>query len=803
MRGMGYCYNGDSDDGGSAPGTYGLSPPAVGFDFIGGPLADPNDGIDNDRDSTVDESGERFKMSVFKYDGGDNPSGGQDFYNYLKGWWRDGTPQTYGGSGHNTGLPCSFMFPGLSDPYGWGTNGIPQSPWYDVNLPADRRFLTSVGPFTMSPGEVQYITVAMPWARDTAGDNLDAIIKLQQADDLAQQLFDNCFQLPCSSPTADFTYIASELDVDFFYPYSMALTYSWDFGDGGTSTQKFPQHTYSADGTYNVCLIVTNSCGSDTICKPIKVNVTPEVCGVKLQRMEGQGSGGLFLDLTDSTINEILSSPQHRSLHPIYNAGQGPVFVNITNIDNVIEGNYAIFFDTIAASSRWKMYRIGSTDTVYADSVLGADNTQHIPQWGMSVYVRQCVTPGFLTDPTKGYVGASMTFADHTKQWLTALADKDGFSKDNWIRSGYQADQTGSACLTSYNDYYNADNEENYEGVLGGTWAPYRLCASTNFNNDPNCYTAGPSRGSSNLSLMKNLPNVDLVITPDKSKWSRCPVLEMCDDFNLAIGGARKCFLRRSPSVDKDGQPDNTGTGMGWFPGYAINVETGERLNIMFGEDSWLASENGRDMIWNPTTSVYSPNNVQLYGGRHYIYVMRNSNLPNNVPMYDSGAFIHAYLLGTPSNGNLNDVFSCAAWVNIPLLKPGHSLLETEVRIRLRVARPYSKYVTTPTPQNNNYPLYQFRLYKKELSCYMYEGPDILFPSPFSDQALLQFANPDRKPYQLKIYNLAGQVVQVYDNITDDQVIIRKGQLAAGAYIYSLIAEGEKPRSGKFVVINQ
>ena len=40
---------------------------------------------------------------------------------------------------------------------------------------------------------------------------------------------------------------------------------------------------------------------------------------------------------------------------------------------------------------------------------------------------------------------------------------------------------------------------------------------------------------------------------------------------------------------------------LGWFPGYAIDIETGERLNIIFSEDSWQTSENGSDMKWNPT----------------------------------------------------------------------------------------------------------------------------------------------------------------------------------------------------------
>ncbi len=39
------------------------------------------------------------------------------------------------------------------------------------------------------------------------------------------------------------------------------LTYQWNFGDGNTSTQPTPSHTYTAQGTYNVQLIITTSSG--------------------------------------------------------------------------------------------------------------------------------------------------------------------------------------------------------------------------------------------------------------------------------------------------------------------------------------------------------------------------------------------------------------------------------------------------------------------------------------------------------------------------------------------------------------
>ena len=42
----------------------------------------------------------------------------------------------------------------------------------------------------------------------------------------------------------------------------------WDFGDGNTSSEQFPEHSYSSTGTYTITLIVTNSFGADTLVRP-------------------------------------------------------------------------------------------------------------------------------------------------------------------------------------------------------------------------------------------------------------------------------------------------------------------------------------------------------------------------------------------------------------------------------------------------------------------------------------------------------------------------------------------------------
>lgn len=49
--------------------------------------------------------------------------------------------------------------------------------------------------------------------------------------------------------------------------------WSWDFGDLGSSSQQNPTHTYTASGTYEVCLTVTNSGGTSTSCQDVTVTI--------------------------------------------------------------------------------------------------------------------------------------------------------------------------------------------------------------------------------------------------------------------------------------------------------------------------------------------------------------------------------------------------------------------------------------------------------------------------------------------------------------------------------------------------
>ena len=275
--------------------------------------------------------------------------------------------------------------------------------------------------------------------------------------------------------------------------------------------------------------------------------------------------------------------------------------------------------------------------------------------------------------------------------------------------------------------------------------------------------TTGIVQSKDPLNTLSNLSSVDLVLTNDPSQWTRAIVVEMGRATTLTVGGARKNAYRLSPSLNVDGsqeqplsdsdllQPDvsyfvvgtsageitygttsvNAGKffkitsttpvgftavngakvypasniGRSYFPGYAINQATGERMNIMFAENSFFGSDNGSDMMWNPTARMVNESagsgnwgNLLRAGGEHYVYIMNSR--------YDEGASDHALLTDYASATNPNSaaartkirtVYNKAMWVYAPLLtaerawKPmSQGLLPgANVTLKIRTEQPY------------------------------------------------------------------------------------------------------------------
>jgi len=79
---------------------------------------------------------------------------------------------------------------------------------------------------------------------------------------------------PCPPPNPSFYYEVEEFSVQFT-ANGIAEIYSWDFGDGETSSEKDPIHTYDAFGDYVVCLSVADICGQNTDCQEVSICIDP------------------------------------------------------------------------------------------------------------------------------------------------------------------------------------------------------------------------------------------------------------------------------------------------------------------------------------------------------------------------------------------------------------------------------------------------------------------------------------------------------------------------------------------------
>lgn len=220
-RSMAYAYNGDADD--EVPAGYGTTPPAQAIVVFEGLYSISNDGLDNNLNGSIDEMvpdcngiprTERCNMWNFTVFANDatpvgNPTNAEHAYNYLIGRWKDNRPISFGGNGFGSVNPTTrarYMYPGSSDPVGFGLGGSPQSPvtapynWSEFNsnglnasnTPGERRFVMSSGPTSMLPGAVNYMTIGLVWARAASGDQFASIQTLNTAVDQIQALFDNC-----------------------------------------------------------------------------------------------------------------------------------------------------------------------------------------------------------------------------------------------------------------------------------------------------------------------------------------------------------------------------------------------------------------------------------------------------------------------------------------------------------------------------------------------------------------------------------------------------------------------------------
>jgi hypothetical protein len=157
---------------------------------------------------------------------------------------------------------------------------------------------------------------------------------------------------------------------------------------------------------------------------------------------------------------------------------------------------------------------------------------------------------------------------------------------------------------------------------------------------------------------------------------------------------------------------------------------------MAFGEDSWLGNDNGKDMLFNPTNRLEDVNGTETFGGKHYVYVYRNTNpeiiSPSSMarmPVYDNGQFLADRLIFSTTTVNRDAVWRSCMWVGMPTLSETalgqttsdpYSYIESDVKLKIRVKHEYGRHNTAfrnsswsndlGSSRNNWYNLYEFRM---------------------------------------------------------------------------------------------
>lgn len=322
---------------------------------------------------------------------------------------------------------------------------------------------------------------------------------------------------------------------------------------------------------------------------------------------------------------------------------------------------------------------------------------------------------------------------------------------------------------------------------------------------------------------LKELNNVQLVMTSDKSKWSHCIVVEGCQSYltengiSTTLDGSKMLETRSSPSVGKDGKPDNIGpNGFSWFPGYAYDIEKGERLNVFFAENTCFRDIPGyettsTDMIFNPNdvTIDESINDFRKYivGGHHFIYVTRQK--------YDECQQLSTILKKNSNSFSKRNALAAISWTAVPVLNEGQSFLPIEqglipndVVVDLRVTNSLSKekYLTDLTKISNcntetEDPSYILKIGKKSFTNNVKNivlNTDLIQIKSGVNHFSVTNLNAQT---QIEVFNINGSKLESYQTKNTSFHWQADNSLSTGMYIVTVKDINGRMSSGKIIVV--
>jgi len=171
----------------------------------------------------------------------------------------------------------------------------------------------------------------------------------------------------------------------------------WSFGDGGSSSQENPQHTYVLPGTYTVALTVTNADGGDTLVRPSYVTVAapPAPPVADFTGSPVSGVVPLTVSFTDASTNEPTSwawdfgdggtSSLPDPAHTYHQAGTYTVSLAVANSDGsdtLVRSGYVTASEPPSSGSLFYLSFLANTSVPGVGTVADEDVVSYSPSTG-------------------------------------------------------------------------------------------------------------------------------------------------------------------------------------------------------------------------------------------------------------------------------------------------------------------------------------------------------------------------------------------------------------------------------------
>lgn len=174
--------------------------------------------------------------------------------------------------------------------------------------------------------------------------------------------------------------------------YNPGSQFFWDFGNGQTSSSQHPLHTYIANGTYSVSLILSDSSICfDTLTQQITVTGAIPPCTQIADFIYTDNGSGNFSFTSTSTGN--------LSHYWQFGDGNNAMFVNNPNHTFTANGTYNVvlhIFDTLSNCFKWKSYTI-IVNGVNGNSICNAGYTMYLDSLNNNIIVTNSSTGSNLS----------------------------------------------------------------------------------------------------------------------------------------------------------------------------------------------------------------------------------------------------------------------------------------------------------------------------------------------------------------------------------------------------------------------